>query len=85
MHFDDPDTEVLQDSRDDEYRMAGVRDPKVTASLDSRMSCMEKQVKPAHATVCGSCELGVNEASETSTRDSTSDVRVCMSMYAFCE
>lgn len=38
MHFDDPDTEVLQDSRDDEYRLAGVNDPKVVITT-SRVRC----------------------------------------------
>lgn len=49
MDFDDPDTEQLADSRDDEYRLAGVADPKVvvTTSRDpsSRLKAFTKEVK----------------------------------------
>eukprot|EP00040_Diaphanoeca_grandis_P023358 m.126986 g.126986 ORF g.126986 m.126986 type:complete len:287 (-) comp29236_c0_seq1:119-979(-) len=49
MDFDDPDTEQLADSRDDEYRLAGVTDPKVvvTTSRDpsSRLKMFAKEFK----------------------------------------
>lgn len=49
MDFDDPDTEKLADSRDDEYRLAGVLDPKVvvTTSRDpsARLKMFAKEFK----------------------------------------
>lgn len=49
INFDDPDTEKLTDSRDDEYRFAGVKDPKVvvTTSRDpsSRLKAFCKEFK----------------------------------------
>jgi len=49
MDFDDPDTDKLTDSRDDEYRMAGVRDPKVVVTTardpSSRLKAFAKEFK----------------------------------------
>lgn len=49
IDFDDAKTEVFKDSRDDEYRMAGVYDPKVvvTTSRDpsSRLKSFTKEMK----------------------------------------
>jgi U3 small nucleolar ribonucleoprotein protein IMP4 len=49
LDFDDEKTEVFKDSRDDEYRLAGVRDPKVVITTShepsSRLKMFAKEFK----------------------------------------
>jgi len=49
IDFDDSKTEVFKDSRDDEYRLAGVQDPKVVITTShepsSRLKSFTKEVK----------------------------------------